>query len=309
MRRQVLCAALALCLAASAGAPALADGERSRLAGVNEYLNGKLDVEYIFTYEQGEALPTAGRKNVLGEHTVVMFEGSSMEYERDTLPSLDWTYAYDGAGRLTEFTETYPSGNTYISRWVYGDDGRLVRRERERPEGAGLPLQTTVAYTYDEAGRLCTETSADDGAANLATEYMYGKDGLLTAQNTFSLTGSEPLDENGQPIHGKGAVSQTVCDYDGDGRVVRELSVVDGMLWSETYYTYEDDPVFTVRYSREYNYMNDEDDTACLFTVRDTAGESVLSFAMSGTPELTRDGTGRLVRAETEGGCLEFIWA
>lgn len=307
MKKRVLAAGMALGMVLGLNGQALAAGE-DRLVGVKEYVDGALDVEYTFTYEDGGALPRLGRKNVLGDHSYVMFEGTDREYVRDGMPSLDWTWAYDGAGRMTEHTETYPSGSTYIDRWVYDGDGPLVRRERESPEGAGLPLLTTVTCAYDEAGRLRAETWDDDGAADMVSEYMYAKDGSLTAQNNFSLTGSEPLDDDGRPIHSKGAVSQTAYDYGQDGRVCRELSVVDGMLWSETILTYADDPVFSVQYGQEHNYMNDEDSACCNFILRDAADKNVLSFSLPGTPELTYDGEGRLVKAETEERSMEFVY-
>ena len=313
MRKRILCAALAACLALAASVPALAEAEEKtpRLAGVKLYVDGELDVEYTYTYDGG-SLPAAGRQTVLGDHTYVMFEGTDRETVRDGMPSLDWTWDYDETGRVTtEHTETYPSGNTYVTRWVYDKDGRLLRLERESPEGSGLAVLSSVeSYTYGEDGRLLYVASSEDGVVDFTSEYTYASDGSFSTQNNFFVTelDGKRLDDTGRPFHDKGAVSQTVYDYGGDGQVCRALSIVDGMLWSETAYTYEEDAVFTIQRALEHGYMNEGDTASCAFFLNDAAGKAVLSFSLPGEPVLERDEAGRLVKAETENRYMEFIY-
>ena len=313
MRKRVLCAALAAWLALAAGVPALAAAEEEtpRLAGVKLYVDGELDVEYTYTYDGG-SLPVAGQRQVLGDHSYVVFEGSDREYVRDGMPDLEWTWEYDETGRVTtEHTETYPSGNTYISRLIYDEDGRLLRLERENPEGAGLSTLLSVeSYTYGEDGRLSFVASSEDGVVDFTSEYTYASDGSFSTRNNYFVTelDGKRLDDTGRPFHDKGAVSQTVYDYGGDGQVCRALSIVDGMLWSETTYTYEDDPAFTVQRALERGYMNEGETASCTFFLNDAAGQTVLSFSLPGEPILERDGAGRLVRAEAGQRYMEFLW-
>ena len=312
MRKRVLCAALAACLALALTVPALADGDTPRLTGVKLYVDGALDVEYSYTYEDGGSLPVSGRRTAPGDHTYVMFEGTDREYVHDGMPSLDWTWGYDESGRVvTEHTETYPSGNTYVTRWVYDEAGRLLRLERDDPEGSGLSVLSTVeSYTYDDAGRLSFVSSAEDGVVTYSSEYAYASDGSFSTQTNYFVTelDGKRLDETGRSFHDKGAVSQTVYDYDEAGQVRRETSIVDGMLWSETAYTYEADPLFTIQRALEHGYMNEGNTASCTFSLCDAAGKTVLSFSLPGTPMLTRDGTGRLIRAEEENRYMEFLY-
>ncbi len=87
-----------------------------------------------------------------------------------------------------------------------------------------------------------------------------------------------------------------------------ETFLYDGELDTETAYTYVDDPCFVIRCAEKRDYTNNADESLCEFFVNDSAGEAVLYFSMPGEPVLTRDETGRLVRAETGDRMLEFIY-
>lgn len=304
MRKRVLCAALAACM--MLGVPALTS-EAPRLTGVKLYVDGALAVEYSYTYENG-ALPTAGR--MVPYMQTSQLEGT--QFVQRVPPATDLAYAFDEAGRMVCAESCVEeSGSTYVTRWVYDEAGRLVRLERENPEGSGLSVLSGVeSYTYDGDGRLLFDASAEDGVVTYASEYAYASDGSFSTRTNYFVTelDGRRLDETGRPFHDKGAVSQTVYDYDEAGQVRRETSIVDGMLWSETAYTYEEDPLFTIQRALEHGYMNEGDAASCTFSLRDAAGKTVLSFSLPGEPELTRDSAGRLIRAETEGRCMEFSY-
>lgn len=304
MTKRVLCAALAACM--MLGVPALAS-EAPRLTGVKLYVDGELAVEYSYTYDGG-ALPAAGRMVPYTE--VPRLEGTQLTQR--VPPATDMTYAYDETGRLVREDSIFEeSGNAYVTRWVYDEDGRLLRLERENPEGSGLAVLSSVeSYTYDDAGRLSFDASSEDGVVTYSSEYAYASDGSFSARTNYFVTDldGQRLDETGRPFHNKGAVSQTVYDYDEAGQPRREISIVDGMLWSETAYTYEDDALFTIQRALERGYMNEGDTASCTFSLCDAAGKTVLSFSLPGEPELTRDSAGRLIKAEAEDRYMEFIY-
>ena len=301
MKRYMLSAAAALCLAALLSTSAWAE-DGPRLTAAREYADGALDVEYDFLYEDGQSLPCKGRKNVWGDHTIVLYEGSSQERTIDGMPSLQWTYAYDGAGRLTEETETWPSGNVYIARKMYGESGLLTREEWVSPETGTSGMD----YTYDREGRLVKSAADDNGVVGNVYEYDCDEAGRITAQRFYSVT---DWDGEGQPAAiWPEPVNETHYVYDDAGRVVTETFLYDGELDTETAYTYVDDPCFVIRCGEERDYFNDKNESLCEFFVNDSAGKAVLYFSIPGEPELTRDEAGRLVRAETEDRVLEFVY-
>lgn len=302
MKRYMLSAMAALCLAALLGTSAWAE-DGPRLTAAREYADGALDVEYDFLYKEGQSLPYKGRKNVWGDHTIVLYEGSSQEKTIDGMPSLQWAYAYDEAGRLTEETETWPSGNAYIARKVYDESGLLTREEWVSPETG----TSGADYTYDGAGRLVKSAADDDGVVGDVYEYDCDDDGRITARRFYSVT---DWDGEGQPASiWPTPVTETRYVYDDAGRVVTETFLYDGELDTETAYTYVDDPCFVIRCAEKRDYTNNADESLCEVFVNDNAGEAVLYFSLSGEPALTRDEAGRLIRAETGDRALEFAYA
>ncbi len=303
MKRYMLSTIAALCLAALLSTTAWAE-DRPRLTGAREYVDGELYAEYTFAYEDGQSLPYKGRAHWLNEQTMEL----SGQTIRLTPPDTEWTHTYDEAGRLVcSDTAFLSSGNHSIFRWEYDEEGRLVRDTWQSSAVPGGDSSRT-RYSYDGEGRrVCSVDEDKDGVVRYVSEYECDEAGRIAADRFYSVT---DWDEAGQPASiWPTPVNETHYVYDDAGRVVKETFLYDGELYTETAYTYVDDPCFVIRCAEERDYANDVDESSCGFFVNDAAGGVVLSFSMPGAPALTRDGAGRLVRAETEERVLEFVYA
>ena len=84
-----------------------------------------------------------------------------------------------------------------------------------------------------------------------------------------------------------------------------QMDLYNGMVNGETFFTYGEDPWFTLRYGEIHDYMNSEVKNE--FTVIPSS-DGPLTFSMPGAPALTRDDAGRLVRAEGSDRALEFVY-
>ncbi len=297
MKRRILSTVLALGMVLALCAPALAAGE-TRLTGVNVYVDGELAIQYTYTYEDGP-LPATGRMHLLTERTMVRDGQVVEEVPPDTL----YAYAYDDAGRLVRYVASIDDGTGYSTThlWEYGEDGRLLRdswTSDRANDGAGSN------YIYDEAGHLVRSMDEDEyGIVRSVCEYDCDEAGRVTSDRLYDVM---DWDETGEPtVWEPYLVSEMRFAYDDAGRTVYQANYYNGGLDMESYYTYEDDAYSTLRYEEIHDYMNSE--VRSEFTVIPNDGEA-LSFTMPGTPELTRDGAGRLIKAETADRCMEFIY-
>lgn len=300
MKKRILSAALALCMVLALGVPVLADGE-TRLTGVNVYVDGELAIQYTYTYEDGP-LPAAGRMHQLTERTMVR-NGQVVE---EVPPDTVYTYAYDEAGRMVRYEAVIDdgTGNTGAHRWEYDADGRLLREEWTSDmanDGGGS------SYIYDEAGRLTGSMDEDGyGIIRYVCEYDHDGAGRVSAHRLYNVM---DWDETGEPtVWEDYLISETRFGYDEAGRTVYQADYYNGGLDQESYYTYGEDPYFTLRYGEIHDYMNSEVRNEFTVILNDGADSGALSFTMPGTPELTRDDAGRLVQAKTQNRCMEFIY-
>lgn len=85
-------------------------------------------------------------------------------------------YFYDGEGRRDgkAETQTFSERNVLVvDRYVYGNAGRLVERTSAQVR------TVTWSYTYDEKGRVLTESSSGP-SIKIKNEWRYGDSGQLT---------------------------------------------------------------------------------------------------------------------------------
>ena len=300
MKKHIIAVALSLCMLLPLTVPALADGN-VRLVGVNLYVDGQLEVEYTYDYDNG-ALPVSGRMHQLNIQTIEV--GGQIFHLSQ--PDTEWVYIYDDQGRLICSESTImESGNAHIYRWAYDEDGRLVRDEWEytadRYEGSG------TNYIYDEAGHLVMDTSEDGyGIIQYVDEYDCDEEGCVTSRRLYFVT---DWDDVGEPtVWGPEPVSEDQYAYDEDGRIAGMVRLYGGDIMEEIAYAYEDDPYFTVQYCDTHDYLNDTEGSSVSFIIRDAADRDVLTFSLPGAPELTRDEAGYIVKAESENRVMEFIY-
>jgi YD repeat-containing protein len=98
--------------------------------------------------------------------------------DAEEVPALRYEIEYDNAGRITQMTH-YELDYAKPYRFEYDVAGRLVSRERIVDD----PIMSESShFTYDEAGRVVTETG---GTYNLSYQY---EDNMLVAINNERLT-------------------------------------------------------------------------------------------------------------------------
>ena len=175
------------------------------------------------------------------------------------------SYAYDTRGRVSAIsrgpsvndlrermeTEYDPlTGRKSVERWLELVNGAWTERKREthQYDGMGRPSavvhadQTSVAYTYDAAGRLAAVRDENHAAAN--TRYRYDPAGRLheVEQTLASAPDGKIVTRYGYDAHGNltsvtdpnGNVTTYV--FDDFGLMLRQNSPVSG----ETVYTYDE---------------------------------------------------------------------
>ncbi len=298
MGKRVLSAGLALCMVLALAAPALGEG-KTRLTGVDMYVDGELAIQYTYTYGDGP-LPAGGRMHELAERP--LFRDG--RYAEAVPPDTVYAYAYDRGGRMVrqETVIDDGTGSAGTTCWEYDADGRLQRDEWTSGmanSGGG------TGYVYDGDGRLVRSVEEDEyGIGRYVDEYDWDEAGRVTACRVNFVT---DWDEAGEPIEWN-PVSESRYTYDESGRVVGERGFYDGAPDHETAYTYGEDRCFVVRYGKTQDYVNGTDESFCDFLLNDAAGKTVLCFSLPGTPTLVRDGEGRVVRAEAENRALEFSY-
>jgi len=168
-----------------------------------------------------------------------------------------YTYAYDPAGRLTaaqseistvnytydttdgdrtgwlERTDTTLSNHTYTFDYSYYLNGDL-RSFSWRRQGAWLPF-STQRFTYDDAGRLATQSYALGGIGSqigLMVDYAYDGAGRLTQQQVRVQVGAQQRTLT---------TSLQYADYWSIGSVWTQSVLLDGRTVANYAYSYYED--------------------------------------------------------------------
>ena len=130
------------------------------------------------------------------------------------------TYTYDGQGRASESTVTYPAGpaNNYTSTYTYNDKGQLAEWYIQPDDAASDAIRIVFAYngdsriamtstytvngevqtlvtelnaTYGEGKAAIHQTDYPDGVSYLEMEYFTDDKGNLTKQKSYRSDGAE----------------------------------------------------------------------------------------------------------------------
>lgn len=296
MKKRILSAALALCLTGLLGAPAWGEGARPRLTEATLSVDGQAALRYTCVYEKDGAGPIAVRMEPLGGQAGV--------------PATVFTYGYDGQGRLTEERSVLEGEEADAVRsmtYTYDEAGRLVREQWHSDVLAGGDGAVTD-YVYDQDGRLVRAAEADRyGIVRYMREYDCDQAGRVTADRLYHVM---DWDEAGEPtLWQPYPVNERRYTYDQDGRVTSDALCTGGAPDTETAYAYGEDPLFTLRWGEERDYLNGGEERFCELLIQDAAGRAVLCFRLTGTPTLIRDEAGRLAEAQMEGRRWTFSYA
>jgi RHS repeat-associated protein len=218
-----------------------------RLTSVdNKGTLGLPDVALSYTYDAaGNALTcsytingTAGATqsmtyNVLGRETQITETGSGVAAERVN-------FAYDAAGELMGMIRYADlAGTALVAATSYGYDG--AGRLTQQTDSQGTTTLAQYAWTVDAVGRVTQETSLDG-----TNTYAYDADNQLTsASSTYLPAESYSYDANGNRT-GKGIQTgkdnQLLSDgtynyaYDKDGNLVQRTEIATGDV---THYTWD----------------------------------------------------------------------
>jgi YD repeat-containing protein len=132
-------------------------------------------------------------------------------------------FAYDSAGRLTDTTD--PEG--YVTHLALDAMGQVTSSTRAYGQGAGIA--SIALYTYDDVGRILSETTGFGESSASTTAYVYNALGQMTqrtaAYGTYdaSITKWE-YDARGQVTkvtrgYGTSETSDSLSAYDVFGRI------------------------------------------------------------------------------------------
>jgi len=190
-----------------------------------------------------------------------------------------YSYSYDGAGRLTSFTDTDPTTQAARTRTItYDHDNNRTGYGTNNSTNGCSADSATTCYTYnaDDTIHTATDTTGThtytyDGTGRLAndgtTSYCY--DGLDRLTTTAS-----PGDSN---------CSTPAAAYTYDG-LDRQTSHQNGS-----------NPTVTVHYDGAAQTMLEEQSTAFDANYQpDATGTPVISETSAGTQTLTTDGNGNI---------------
>ena len=192
---------------------------------------------------QGATGRIASQEVTSGAQTIASFSLSYDEAgnvtEKDTfvegLPSSEqgaWTYAYDGAGRMTASTD--PAGVTTSYGWD-GAGNRTSVKVGASPvevttyDQAGLPQSATggITYTHDEAGNLTgIDRSGDEDDLALAYD-AWGRTTLQVPGTSDPV--SYELDALGRVVVRTQGTAETAYLYVGEGESPAKVAVTGGI--------------------------------------------------------------------------------
>lgn len=154
------------------GETRIAYDELGQIKGLINFHEGKIISAYGYLYD--------GRGNIIKEEVRIYLEKETVEQE--------YTYEYDGMSQLirTELSQTTATAGDkkekerVITSYVYDPAGNRLRMETKKDGSL-----STVAYTYDKAGRLVKSEDSEKGE----TAYTYDGAGNLIREENTSMEG------------------------------------------------------------------------------------------------------------------------
>ena len=123
----------------------------------------------------------------------------------------------DIPGTATNYLKTLAYGNGDGVEYTYDNQGRVITETyKDNITSDSPPIDKTVSYGYDNSGYLASVT---DSGSGITTKYFYDFAGRTSATEQK---------KNGSTL------LKTALSYDGHGRLSRQDWTVDGVLY--TYY-------------------------------------------------------------------------
>lgn len=322
MKHRIFSAFLPLSLLFAMAAPVLAADEPEpapapeyRLASVDK--NG---LTYTFSYDNGGYLPTGIISSDGGYEAVFEYDEAGRMIHKtvsDNGDTTDDTYTYDADGNLLkdEYTDSYSDGTTAEGwdAYTYDESGNCLREETNYSYNGGTSIYV-IENTYDEAGRIISMNSTQNGNFSTGCQYAYEEaDHSSSAEITYS----------------DGTVDTRVSTYDDAGNKLSETHSESGEVYYEANFTYDDagrmstqaihnanagadisvryiyTPPLTIELEKNTGYG---DRVTCW--LRDDAGETVFSSSSqsSAEPQLTYDDNGYVTELDYGDGSLAFTY-
>ena len=340
MKKRMLAALLALCLALSLGTAALA-AEEPETTPEPEYRLVKVTSAYGYawlddieetsadlTYGHGGCLPTEVLVELLSSGGQVKIMAVYDEAGRLTsvqesvplgvgVPDLGGsaTYVYDERGDLVE---TAGDGGCYEYEYTYDEDGNCIQEKRTGTDGALCEIAEMTEYIYDEAGNRARAERTYDYDYSVSPledvmEYIHDEDGSLrddctsytsVIEYTYDEAGNcIREEETGTRSDGTAFTRTTDRTYGEDGRITTTIKT-DKKEEASTSYAM---PLLSASWTVCTEYASDGPYTSSsIFSVsiKDSAGENAVSFSCfcNGEPTLTYDDNGYLIKADDGAG-------
>lgn len=168
-----------------------------------------------FTYDAADRVTSARAGGTPQSPTDVYTYNDRGLLLSTTGPGGDSTFVWNREGEVTERTDAAGTSRFYYDdnsrlgiaeepltdtevRYLYDPDGRLERQTYARITGTGggiAPMSGTIQgsrnYTYDEFGRLASDTTlAADNAVQTSMTYAYNLDDRITGKTTTGVAGA-----------------------------------------------------------------------------------------------------------------------
>ena len=163
----------------------------------------------------------------LGRMTEQTYRSSYVNEEETSVYGSTTVYAYDRWGLPASETETATGDSVNTVAYEYDEQGRLIRRTDTSNAGTDETL-----YEYDGQGNLVKETYASEDGYGYTTETVYDQEGNCIQERGLLADGTVSYEnvytyQNGLLLKnvyiGSGDyISVTSCEYDGEGRVVHQ---------------------------------------------------------------------------------------
>ena len=146
---------------------------------VAEYQYGKpVSAMFSFVPESGYVSSSDRYRDSTGMKTYEkMLDNTTID---GTLVYVERAFYYDYKGRIIQTVEKNLNGGIDRTSFKYNFVGNiLARQERVTPTSGGTETVKNTLYTYDQRGRLLTETTTLDGTAQGTASYAYDDLGKL----------------------------------------------------------------------------------------------------------------------------------
>jgi YD repeat-containing protein len=163
-----------------------------------EYQYGKpVSATFAFAPESGYVSPSDRYKDSTGMKTYEKI--LNINTLNGTPAYVERAFYYDYRGRIIQTVEKNINGGIDRTSFKYNFVGNiLARQERVTPTSGGTETVKNTLYTYDQRGRLLTETTTVNGTAQGTVSYAYDDLGKLitktggngvTEHTTYNLQG------------------------------------------------------------------------------------------------------------------------